>query len=275
MLTSRQFLAQDATQVFTTRNTPQYAAPGPYSVGRTWFSVSNGTEKPLVLVAWYPALKRDDNQQAATFAIPEEYSFSDVKTEEGPGDWGTAILNAMPDSSEAPYPLVIFSTGAFTTPIQYVYLEEHLASYGFVVVTDANPDEEFSSSFVTRSLAVPHEIDFAENLNDQDGSFKGLIDTKHIGMVGHSLGGYTALAAVGARLNLAGFETWCADHKSYVASDFATDFACPDLLGHKDEMRALADLNCCPKPSGRVGPIHVSVPSSANPHLDLCLGRQV
>jgi len=40
-------------------------------------------------------------------------------------------------------------------------------------------------------------------LTERDGSFKGLIDTHHIGVVGHSSGGYTALAAAGA-LSLAG-----------------------------------------------------------------------
>jgi predicted dienelactone hydrolase len=244
-LTSGLVFAQAVTPE-SRANTPQYAAPGPYSVGRTWFSVSNGTEMPLILVAWYPAVKQDGNQQTATLNVPEEYRLSDIKTEEGTGDWGAAILNAAPDNSQAPYPLVIFSTGAFTTPAQYAYLEEHLASYGFIVVTNANPDEEFSSSFITRAMAVPQEIDFAENLNHEEGSFKGLIDPKHTGMVGHSLGGYTALAAVGARLNLAGLQTWCADHKTYVASDFAIDFACPDLLSHTKEMSTLAHLSSTP-----------------------------
>ena len=242
-LTSRLVFAQDATPEI---QAPLYAARGPYAVGRTWFSVSNGTDKPLILVAWYPALKQEGSQASPTLTVPNEYDFPDVKVMEDSGNWGAALLNAMPDRSQAPFPLVIFSTGAFTTPMQYTNHEEHLASYGFVVVTAANPDEEFWASFVVRSMMIPHEIDFTENLNSQEGSFKGLIDTKHIGVVGHSLGGYTALAAGGAQFDLAGLETWCANHKSYVASDFATDVACPDLLGHKAEMLALANLDSMP-----------------------------
>jgi predicted dienelactone hydrolase len=106
------------------------------------------------------------------------------------------------------------------------------------VVTAANPDEAFWSSFIVRPMAIPHAIDFAENLNRMDGSFQGLIDTQHIGVAGHSSGGYTALAAGGAQLDLAWFETWCAGP--------APHFACAELLGHKEEMLALAGLDSMP-----------------------------
>lgn len=224
-------VAQDAT--------PLYAVQGPYSVGRTWFSVSNGTEKPLILVAWYPALKQEGDQQGATLTIPDEYNFPNIKET---GNWGSATLNAAPDRSKAPYPLVIFSTGFKTTPKDYFNIEQHLASYGFIVVAAFDPDEALWSSFMARPMVTPHEIDFAENLTRQDGSFKGFIDTKHVGVVGHSQGGYTALAAAGAQFNMPWFEIWCADHKGTVGGDFV----CLDLLPHKENMLALAQLDSMP-----------------------------
>jgi predicted dienelactone hydrolase len=92
-------------------------------------------------------------------------------------------------------------------------------------------------------MVTHREIDFAENLSSRDGSLKGLIDTEHIGVAGHSAGGYTALAAAGARFNFAWLEKWCADHKD---SPDAT-WACPGLLTHKQDMLALAGLDSMPK----------------------------
>jgi hypothetical protein len=118
--------AQDTTPE-SIPDTPLYAVHGPYPVGRTWFSVSNGTEMPLILVVWYPALEGD--QEVAALAVTDEYDFPDVEVMEDSGNWGAATLDALPDSSGAPYPLVIFSTGAFTSPQQYTNHEEHLASF--------------------------------------------------------------------------------------------------------------------------------------------------
>jgi predicted dienelactone hydrolase len=158
--------------------------------------------------------------------------------------WGAAIPNAMPDTSGAPYPLVIFSPGYSSSAANYITLEEHLASYGFIVLgTALSGDPAIWKHFQTRPMVTHREIDFAENLSSRDGSLKGLIDTKHIGVAGHSSGGYTALAAAGAQLNFAWFENWCADHKD---SPDAT-WACPELLTHKQDMLALAGLDSMPK----------------------------
>ncbi len=37
--------------------TPPYAAGGPHAVGRSFFLLGKGTAKPMILIAWYPALK--------------------------------------------------------------------------------------------------------------------------------------------------------------------------------------------------------------------------
>src|SRR5664279_3205767 len=93
-LTSGLVFAQDAIPEL---HAPLYAARGPYSVGRTWLSVSNGTEKPLILVAWYPTLEHEGSQTSTTVTVPDEYDFPDVKSMENSGNWGAAILNAAPD----------------------------------------------------------------------------------------------------------------------------------------------------------------------------------
>jgi predicted dienelactone hydrolase len=214
-----------------------YAKPGPHAVGRAWFK---GPEKGLVLVAWYPVT--EGSLSGASLVVPTAYRLPapNVKILESVGNWGTAALNAIPDSSQGPYPLVIFSTGSPSSPADYAYLEEHLASYGFVVITPHRLIEDNRwTPLVSRPMTLPRVIDMAELLNSQDGSFKGILDLSHIGVTGHSLGGYVALTAAGAQLDLAWFENHCANTQE-------TNGLCAELLGHKQDMLALARLDAMP-----------------------------
>ncbi len=222
-------------------DTPAYAGQGPYEVGRTWFKIGKETKSPFVVVAWYPALKPVGDKLVGTLTVPDEYQTPNPEEIIDLHNLGTSVLNATPDNSKAPYPLVIFSPGFGDLPFRYTRLEEHLASYGFVVISALLPEHVIWSHYITRPTITIREIDFAEQLTIQDGSFKGLIDAQHIGAVGHSSGGYTALAAGGAQLDFAWFETWCGEHNSPDAM-----LVCPDLLGHKKDMLALAKLDTMP-----------------------------
>jgi predicted dienelactone hydrolase len=135
--------AQEKTSQATNLDTPQDAVPGPYPVGRTWFSVNQGTENPLILVAWYPATKQDGNQDVGKLTVPDEYIFDNSKLLEDSGNWGSAVLNATPETSTAPYPLIIFSDGYNTTPREYTNIEEHIVSYGFVVLSALYPVKKY------------------------------------------------------------------------------------------------------------------------------------
>ncbi len=221
---------------------PTYGLPGPYAVGRSWFGLDQGTKQSLVIVVWYPALKPIGDQTVGTLSVPSEYQLPKLEANDAQMNWGPATLNAAADTSKAAYPLVIFSPGYGATPKFYVSLEEQLASYGFVVMSALGLDRAIWSHYILRPAIITREIDFAEHLTNGDGSFKGLIDTQHIGVVGHSSGGYTALAAGGAQFDLAWFETWCGDHKESPDAKLA----CPDLLGHKKDMLALAKLDTMP-----------------------------
>ncbi len=221
---------------------PTYGLPGPYAVGRSWFGLDQGTKQSLVIVVWYPALKSVGDQPVSTLSVPGEYQLPKLEASDKQLNWGPATLNAAADTSKAAYPLVIFSTGYGATPKFYASLEEQLASYGFVVMSALGMDRAIWSHYILRPAIITREIDFAERLTNQDGSFKGLIDTQHIGVVGHSSGGYTALVAGGAQFDLSWFETWCGDHKDSPDAKLA----CPDLLGHKQDMLALAKLATMP-----------------------------
>jgi predicted dienelactone hydrolase len=106
-------------------------------------------------------------------------------------------------------PLIVFSHGSGGIAIQSVHLMEQLASHGFVVVapnhtgnsqTDASasppiPSVSLAQALLDRVPDVSFVIDHMVTLSTTPGDpFFGRIDGLKIGVAGHSLGGFTALA---------------------------------------------------------------------------------
>jgi dienelactone hydrolase len=114
-------------------------------------------------------------------------------------------LDATPDTSDGPYPLVVFSHGFGATARSYEALLEYLASRGYVV---AAPNFPLSSS---DSPCGPIAGDFVNQPEDQSfvidsvlkqsaaktGPLAGLVDPEKIGAAGHSNGAVTTWGLVG------------------------------------------------------------------------------
>lgn len=103
---------------------------GPYPVGvrMEWSKIGARAIRTLV---WYPA---------KTVAGAEPFLF--VNERLGAAVAGSAVLNAPPDRSAAPYPLILYSP-ALTAPADAsVFYTQNLASHGYVVISvdhmDAN-----------------------------------------------------------------------------------------------------------------------------------------
>jgi len=181
---------------------PPYAVRGPYAVGTREF-VLKMNDRSTPITVWYPALNPTGKPETITYNM-------DVGTAGTMVPWpvlGHAILNAPPAIDKAPYPLVIYSHGAYLYRQTAAYLTEHLASQGFIVVAGNHEDNwgtypaPYVRSYVSRPADITAWIDFAEKLTAKGGELEGLIDTEHIGVAGHSFGGYAALAVGGAQLN--------------------------------------------------------------------------
>ena len=71
----------------------------------------------------------------------------------------------------------------------------------------------------------------------------GQIDTDAIAVVGHSYGGYTALAVAGARFDLAAFHDRC----GALPPEDPKGFACAPFLGKEAEMAVRAGLEAVPE----------------------------
>ena len=112
------------------------------------------------------------------------------------------------------YPIVIASHGLASSPEHFSDYAEHLASYGYVVAIPQHPGSDrqqlqnlkrglsrqifLTSEFIDRPKDVSYVIDELERRNQT--AFSGKLDLNKIAVIGHSFGGYTALAVAGATL---------------------------------------------------------------------------
>ncbi|GAB4152320.1 MAG: alpha/beta hydrolase [Cyanobacteria bacterium J069] len=125
--------------------------------------------------------------------------------------------NMLPDAM----PLVVISHGLGSNRFTFSYIARHLASYGFAVAVPEHPgsntkrledlidgivrNETEPAEFIQR----PRDITCLLNTLERDRRFANLIDTGRVGVLGQSLGGYTAVAIAGAPLDLARLNGEC------------------------------------------------------------------
>lgn len=191
------FVADILAATPLTAPTGEPGKTGPWAVGHRQLSSLDParSERPLPLELWYPVDSADANGPFTNYVLSGPLS---LRSE-------LAHKNA-PASQAGARPLVVFSHGWGGLAIQSVHLMEHLASHGFVVVAP-NHTGSTTADF-TGGTAVPIEQALLDRVPDisfvidrilelaatpGDPLF-GRIDPLAIGVAGHSLGGFTALA---------------------------------------------------------------------------------
>ncbi|MCC5659081.1 alpha/beta hydrolase [Nostoc sp. XA010] len=115
-----------------------------------------------------------------------------------------------------PFPLIVISHGLASDRSTFVYLAEHLASYGFAVAVLEHPGsnaERFqlyfaglagppdASEFINRPLDIKYLLNELERLDKSDPTLQGKLNFQQVGAIGQSFGGYTVLALAGANIN--------------------------------------------------------------------------
>ena len=115
-------------------------------------------------------------------------------------------------ASAGPIPLVILSHGMYGHRFNQLWLARRLAQAGFVAAavdhpgtTTFNRDRTLSRQLWERPLDIGRVIDALM----ADSAAARLIDPSRIYAAGHSLGGYTVLAAAGARFDRARPVSFC------------------------------------------------------------------
>ncbi|NEZ42806.1 alpha/beta hydrolase family protein [Paenibacillus alvei] len=102
---------------------------------------------------------------------------------------------------EGTFPLVLISHGTGSTPFAYRMLAQHLARNGFIVGMPEHPfnnRNDNSLEGTMQNLANrPRHIRMAIDWFFENEGFAEKVIPNDVSVIGHSLGGYTALAAAG------------------------------------------------------------------------------
>lgn len=154
--------------------------PGPYAVGVTTrtlekLSVTTGEPRTLATVIWYPADP-------------------------------AAPSGSQPAVRRGRWPLLVFSHGSCSYPAQSEFLMRALASRGMIVAapphpgnTLANCTPDVNDSYLNRVPDVVYVLDRLLLESASSGAFFSRhVNSKRVGMMGHSFGAQTTIRALAA-----------------------------------------------------------------------------
>ncbi|MGB3614753.1 MAG: alpha/beta hydrolase, partial [Elainellaceae cyanobacterium] len=127
-------------------------------------------------------------------------------------------------------PVIVFSHGLSSNPEYFSALARHMTSHGYVVAMPQHPGSDAAyrdqllkglssdvfevAEFVNRPQDISAVIDELERRNGSE--FDGRLDLEHVGVGGHSFGGYTALAVAGATIDFDFLSRECGDRFGYL-----------------------------------------------------------
>jgi len=148
----------------------------------------------------YCAIKLVDEHSGVAFSMAVMYpTLVPGKTESlGPYSLDVSI-DAAPE--EGVFPLILISHGSGGSPLVYRTLAHYLASNGFIVGIPEHPFNNRNNNTlegtVENLINRPRHILTAINWFFNKSKFTRLLKSHTVSIIGHSMGGYTALAVAG------------------------------------------------------------------------------
>ncbi len=162
-----------------------------------------------------------------------------------------------------PFPLIVISHGLASDRSTFVYLAEHLASYGFAVAVLEHPGsnaERFqqyfaglagppdAAEFINRPLDIKYLLNELQRLDKSDPTLQGKLNFQQVGAIGQSFGGYTVLTLAGANINFSQLRQDCnPDNSSFNLSLFlqcqANDLPPKNYELKDDRIKAIIAIN--------------------------------
>lgn len=129
-------------------------------------------------------------------------------------------------------PLIVISHGLGDNRFSYRYLANYLTQRGFGVAVLDHPGSDGTQiesllmglsqtvvpdqEFVDRPQDVSALLDYIETYFSRSVLWRDRLDTNNVGVIGHSFGGYTALALAGAELQVEALPAACGPQVIYV-----------------------------------------------------------
>jgi predicted dienelactone hydrolase len=141
-----------------------------------------------------------DNVQQVTFPALVLYP---TESASGPTQLGPYTFDISPDAPIAPgrFPLVVMSHGGGGSHLLYRSFCTHLARNGYVVAMPMHPgdnrDDKSLEGTHQNLVNRPRHISLTIDAVCHDPRFSAAVDADRVAMIGHSMGGYTALAVAG------------------------------------------------------------------------------
>ena len=164
------------------------AAPGPLTVTEENYRVDKKTAEKFEI---------PDGTKLAEGFTEEDYQdlidfFPELAAEMKPDVTQQVLYFPTNIAMMAPLPLIVICHGAGHDYTWYDHIGNHMASYGYIVMSHEN-GADISSD---RSFILEH-IDALLEMEDTvaDGALAGKIDTNRIILMGHSFGGHSVAAA--------------------------------------------------------------------------------
>jgi predicted dienelactone hydrolase len=138
--------------------------------------------------------------------------------------------NTQKSQQQQSIPVIVISHGLASHRSRFTAIAQHLTSYGFAVVVPQHPGSDIqqlqnllkgdSDQLFEEQQLIDRPLDITYLLNDLETwnktEFGGQLNLKKVGVWGHSLGGYTALALAGATLNFDQLKADCTEETSPV-----------------------------------------------------------
>jgi pimeloyl-ACP methyl ester carboxylesterase len=143
--------------------------------------------------------------------IIEELTFLDEAQ-----DRSVPLRILYPDG-DGPYPLVVFSTGAFCFPQMYDLITSHWVSHGYVVVVPNHLDspnnesppspDQYPLFFPSRLRDLSFVVDDIDAISREAG-IEGKIDSERLAAAGHSFGAVISMVKTGLTLKDEYADAW-------------------------------------------------------------------
>ncbi|WP_300720062.1 dienelactone hydrolase family protein [Pseudomonas sp.] len=177
-------------------------------------------DQPMHAIAFYPSTAKAGISRIGTFDVDA--------TENAPVAMGR-------------YPLLVLSHGNTGTSLALHDLVTSLASKGFVVVAVLHPGDNYKDQSRLGTLSNlygrPMQISAAISATLADPDLSPYVHPKHVGVIGYSAGGETALILAGAEPDLDRLRRYCQERPD--DHDACTQKG--ELIADRDDLEPVAD----------------------------------